>query len=300
MCAEESLETIERSVFASRILLSMAKYELAGKTVIVTGASGGIGAATVRELIGKGAQVTLVDLDQKALHDFAATLPAARVLSIAADVTNATDMSAVVDATVEHFGKVDVVFANAGIAYAGTMASADLAAYERVIEVDLLGVIRTIKPALPQVIAHGGYVLITSSIYAFANGVVNSPYAASKAAVESLGRSLRLELAAEGASAGVLYPGWIRTPLTDLVRDESATQRLKDHVFKGPLGNFTEPDAVAKAAVKGIEAKAPRIIVPKFWAPTALLRGAFNAATDAVLEKDRTLLSLIREVANGR
>lgn len=274
----------------------MAKYSLSGKTVIVTGASGGIGGAATRELIGRGANVTAVDLTQQSVDDFAATLPAGKVLPIAADVTDAAQMTAVVEATVERFGKVDVVFANAGIAYPWTLESADLAAYERVIEVDLFGVIRTIKPALPQIIANGGYVLITASIYAFANGVINSPYAASKAAVESLGRSLRLELAAEGASAGVLYPGWIRTAMTDVVRDESAAQRLKDHVFKGPLGTFAEPEDVARAVVKGIESKAPRIIVPRFWTPISLLRGAFNAASDAALEKDRTILRLIREV----
>lgn len=274
----------------------MAKYSLSGKTVIVTGASGGIGGAATRELIGRGANVTAVDLTQQSVDDFAATLPAGKVLPIAADVTDAAQMTAVVEATVERFGKVDVVFANAGIAYPCTLESADLAAYERVIEVDLFGVIRTIKPALPQIIANGGYVLITASIYAFANGVINSPYAASKAAVESLGRSLRLELAAEGASAGVLYPGWIRTAMTDVVRDESAAQRLKDHVFKGPLGTFAEPEDVARAVVKGIESKAPRIIVPRFWTPISLLRGAFNAASDAALEKDRTILRLIREV----
>jgi len=93
--------------------------------------------------------------------------------------------------------KVDVVFANAGIANdpPTTLAAADLDAYERVINVDLHGVIRTIKPALPEIIANQGHVLITASVYAFVNGVANSAYAASKAAVEMLGRSLRLELA---------------------------------------------------------------------------------------------------------
>jgi NAD(P)-dependent dehydrogenase (short-subunit alcohol dehydrogenase family) len=276
----------------------MARYSVAGKSVVVTGASGGIGGATVRELIARGANVTLVDLMQQSVDDFAASLPTDRVLPIAADVTDIDQMTAVMDATVDRFGSVDVVFANAGIAYPSTLEAADLASYERVIEVDLFGVIRTIKPALPQIIANRGYVLITASIYAFANGVINSPYAASKAAVESLGRSLRLELAAEDASAGVLYPGWIRTPLTEVVRDHSASQQLKDHVFKGPLGKFAEPEDVARAAVAGIESKAPRIIVPKMWTPASLARGAFNAATDAVLEKDQKLLGLIRQVAD--
>jgi hypothetical protein len=104
-------------------------------------------------------------------------------------------MTEAIHATKQHFGKVDVVFANAGIANdpPTTLAAADLDAYERVINVDLHGVIRTIKPALPEIIANQGHVLITASVYAFVNGVANSAYAASKAAVEMLGRSLRLE-----------------------------------------------------------------------------------------------------------
>ena len=89
------------------------------------------------------------------------------------------------------------------------LSAVNLDAYEKVIEVDLLGAVRTIKAALPEIIRNRGYILITASIYAFCNDVINSAYA-SKAAVEMLGRSLRLELAPEGAAAGVLYPGWSR------------------------------------------------------------------------------------------
>jgi NAD(P)-dependent dehydrogenase (short-subunit alcohol dehydrogenase family) len=116
------------------------------------------------------------------------------------------------------------------------MAAADLDAYEKVIEVDLLGVVRTIKPALPEIIRNRGYVLITASVYAFFNGVVNSAYASSKAAVEMLGRSLRAELASEGASAGVLYPGWVTTPIAESARGANKTvTQLKERAFRGPL-----------------------------------------------------------------
>lgn len=277
----------------------MAKFDLKGKTVIVTGASGGIGAASTRALVRRGASVVLVDLAQDRVDAVAETLPASQSLPLAGDVTSFEQMTAVVDAAVERFGRVDVVFANAGIANdpPTTLAAADLAAYERVIEVDLLGVVRTIKPALPQIIEHGGHVLITSSIYAFANGVINSAYAASKAGVESLGRSLRVELAAEGASAGVLYPGWVTTPLTEVARGDNATvTELKERAFPRLVGKFITPEQIADAVVAGIEARSPRIIEPRRWAPIAALRGVVNIASDRILERDEQALGLIRKI----
>jgi NAD(P)-dependent dehydrogenase (short-subunit alcohol dehydrogenase family) len=214
------------------------EYNLAERTVIITGAAGGIGAATARELVARGALVTLVDLSHDAVTALAKSLPTGRALAHAADVTSLEQMTEAIHATKQHFGKVDVVFANAGIANdpPTTLAAADLDAYERVINVDLHGVIRTIKPALPEIIANQGHVLITASVYAFVNGVANSAYAASKAAVEMLGRSLRLELAPHGASAGVLYPGWVATPIANAARGHNATATaLTQHAFRGPL-----------------------------------------------------------------
>ena len=277
----------------------MGNYDLHGKSVLVTGASGGIGAATVRALVAKGARVTLVDLKQDAVDKVAATLPGDQVLAVAADVTSIDQMTAATAAAAERFGKLDVVFANAGIANdpPTTLAAANLDAYERVIEVDLLGVVRTIKPALPQIIENKGYVLITASIYAFFNGVINSAYAASKAGVEMLGRSLRLELAAEGASAGVLYPGWVATPIADAARGSNPiVTAFKERVFRGPLGTYVEPEQIADAVVRGIESRAPRIIEPKRWVPASALRGVINAASDNMLERDKETLRLVKRV----
>ncbi|WP_110207312.1 SDR family NAD(P)-dependent oxidoreductase [Nocardioides daejeonensis] len=275
----------------------MPRLALPGRTVLITGGASGIGAATARTLTDRGANVVIADHDETAAERLASTLPAGRALALVADVTDAGRMNEVVEATVGHFGQLDVVFANAGIAYPSTLAAADMERYERVIEVDLLGVVRTVKPALPQIIANRGHVLLTASIYAFVNGVVNSAYALSKAGVESLSRSLRAELATEGASAGVLMPGWVRTPLTDVVRgaNEPATA-IKDRLFRGPLGGFIEPEEVARAAVDGIERRSARIVVPKTWAAVAASRGPFNAASDRILEHDRGTQALIREI----
>ena len=282
----------------------MPRYPLADRAVIITGAAGGIGAASARALVARRAQVTLVDLSQAAVDELAASLPADRVLARAADVTNVEQMIGVVEATRARFGKVDVVFANAGIANDPpmTLDAAELEAYERVIEVDLLGVVRTIKPALPEVIANQGYVLITASIYAFVNGVINSAYAVSKAGIEMLGRSLRLELAPAGASAGVLYPGWVATPLVTVVRgrDPVATA-FKERVFPGRLGAFIDPDEIATAVADGIEARAARIIRPKLWAPVSALRGVFNNVSDELLRHDKATLAHITQIdSNAR
>jgi NAD(P)-dependent dehydrogenase (short-subunit alcohol dehydrogenase family) len=94
----------------------LSTYDITGKSIIVTGAAGGIGSATTRALVARGAHVTLVDLAQESVDEVAATLPAERVLALAADVTSAEQMTAAVDAAVEHFGRLDVVFTNAGIA----------------------------------------------------------------------------------------------------------------------------------------------------------------------------------------
>jgi NAD(P)-dependent dehydrogenase (short-subunit alcohol dehydrogenase family) len=208
-------------------------------------------------------------------------------------------MTEAIHATEQHFGKVDVVFANAGIANdpPPTLAAADLDAYERVINVDLHGVIRTIKPALPEIIANQGHVLITASVYAFVNGVANSAYAASKAAVEMLGRSLRLELAPHGASAGVLYPGWVATPIANAARGHNPTATaLTQHTFRAPLGRFIEPEEIATAVADGIQTRAPRVIHPRVWRPISALRGIVAAATDPVMRHDRTILHHISQL----
>ncbi len=118
----------------------MTEYDISAKSILVTGASGGIGSATTRALVARGAHVTLVDLVQESVDAVARTLPGERALALAADVTSAGQMTAAVDAAVERFGRLDVVFANAGIANdpPTTTAAADLDAYEKVIEVDLL------------------------------------------------------------------------------------------------------------------------------------------------------------------
>jgi NAD(P)-dependent dehydrogenase (short-subunit alcohol dehydrogenase family) len=280
----------------------MPRYDLTDKVLLITGASGGIGSASARKLVAKGAKVALVDLSSDAVGALAAQLPAGSALPFPADVTDVGQMAAAVAATVAEFGRLDVVWANAGIANdpAVSLLTADLTSYERVIQVDLLGVIRTIKPALDQVVQNRGQVVVTGSGYSFLNAVLNSAYGASKAGVEMLARSLRAELVPHGASASVLYPSWTKTAITHSTQDDELLNRLFRHAFRGPLGAFSEPEVVADGLVRGLETRAPRIFAPRWWSAVSALRGIVNPLTDSVLDRDRTTHDLIRQIEQQR
>src|SRR5213592_3397138 len=191
----------------------MATYSLSGKVALVTGGARGIGFATARELAGRGAKVIVLDLHEAAVQQAAAQL-GGEALGIAGDVTDRDAMGEVVATAVERFGGLDVIVANAGIASQGATAlAAQEDQFERVIEVNLLGVWRSVRAALPEIARRQGHVVVVASIYAFFNGVGATPYAMAKAGVEQLGRALRVELRPHGASASVAYFGFIDTEM---------------------------------------------------------------------------------------
>lgn len=276
----------------------MSKYNLKDKVILITGASGGIGSASTRMLIEKGAKVTLVDLSKEAVTALSAQLPAGSTLPFAADVTNIEQMTA----TVAKFGRLDIVWANAGIANdpAVTLATADLKNYEKVIEVDLLGVVRTVKPALEQIIQNKGQVIVTGSGYSFINAVLNSAYGASKAGAEMFTRSLRAELAPHGASASVLYPSWTKTAITHSTQDDVLLNQLFKHAYRGPLGTFAEPQDIAAGLVSGLQKRSARIFAPSWWAGFSALRGIINPISDSWLDRDKIAHDLILKIEAQR
>src|SRR5947207_8488156 len=192
----------------------MPRYDLNGKVALVTGGARGIGFATAKALIDKGASVTVVDLDQSVAERAAQELHDTRALGLAADVTDRGAMQRAVATTVERFGGLDVVVANAGVASRGaTLRAMSPESCERVLDVNLMGVYRTVDVALPEIVRRRGHVVVVASIYAFVNGMGAVPYAMAKAGVEQLGRALRVELVQHGASASVAYLGFIDTEM---------------------------------------------------------------------------------------
>ena len=170
----------------------MAHYPIAGRSVVITGAARGIGAECARRLSKKGAKVALVGLEPEELQRVAADC-GPDAIWFETDVRDGQALDAAVTGTVERFGGIDVLIANAGIASGGTLRTIDHETFDRVIEINLLGTWRTISACLPQIVERNGYVLVNASLSAISQVPLIGPYAATKAGVEALANTLRIE-----------------------------------------------------------------------------------------------------------
>ncbi|HVY95912.1 MAG TPA: short-chain dehydrogenase/reductase [Solirubrobacterales bacterium] len=278
----------------------MPALDLNGKVALVTGAARGIGFETARQMHLRGASVALLDLDATEAREAAERI-GPRAIGLAGDVTDQNAMMATVATVVETFGGLDVAVANAGIAQKNFASVRAISGeeWERVLEVDLLGVWRTVRAALPQIVERQGQMVVVSSVYAFANGLGNTPYAVAKAGVEQLGRALRVELAPHGASASVAYFGWVDTRLVQEAFAQEDSHRVRELSPEWLLKRIT-PDEAAAGLVRGIEERAPRIFVPKWWRYVSALRGLVNPLLDRRMERDAKTQALIRDLDEKR
>ena len=273
-------------------------YDVRDRTVLITGAARGIGAETARRLAARGADLALVGLEPDLLERLAGEL-GDRAAFWEADVRDAAALGRAVDGAVGRFGGIDVVMANAGIApSATTVAGADPEAFERVIDVNLLGVWRTVSMTLPHVRARRGYVLCIASMAAAVRLPLMASYNMAKAGVEALADSLRPELAGDGVDVGCAYFGVIDT---DMVRDafaEPATRRLNART----PAIFTRRLPVAEAArgiEHGIERRARRIVVPRSAIPLLFGSRLFQSVADAGARR-AGIADVVREVESDQ
>lgn len=275
----------------------MARYGLDGKVALVTGGARGIGHATARALVARGATVVIVDLDPASAERAAAEVHDTRALGLGADVTDRGAMQRAVATTVERFGGLDVVVANAGIASrAATLRAMSTESFERVLDVNLLGVYRTVDVALAEIVRRRGHVVVVASIYAFLNGVGATPYAMAKAGVEQLGRALRVELAPHGGSASVAYFGFIDTEMVHRAIDADPLSERMFETFPKVLQKRLAPHEAGEAVVRGIERRAPRIIRPRRWTAWSVLRGIVNPVLDRASERDAATADIVEEL----
>jgi NAD(P)-dependent dehydrogenase (short-subunit alcohol dehydrogenase family) len=240
------------------------KPDLRGQVVLVTGAASGIGAAGAAELLRRGALPVLVDQDAAGLAAQAQALSltaAEPPLTVTCDITSLAACEAAVQATLAHHGRLDMVWANAGMAAFGPLAHTDPAAWRRCIEVNVMGSFHTVRAALPAVKAARGYVCLTASVASFAHPPMMSAYAASKAAVEAMADAWRIELAAHGVDVGVIHASWVRTPLVDEGELHPGFQRLRQTV-PAPLRHAMTPQQAAQRIVDGMQQRRSRIWVP--------------------------------------
>ncbi|KQS00570.1 hypothetical protein ASG12_06730 [Williamsia sp. Leaf354] len=277
------------------------RISVEGKVAVITGGASGIGAATARTLASKGAHVVLVDRADT-VADAALDLARSkgnRHLGLRADVTDSASLTAAIATVIDNYGCIDILVANAGVAEAGTVVVTPIDALVRTVEVNLIGVMRTVHAALPHVIDQRGHILIVSSAAALKNVPGGSAYAASKAGVEWFGGSLRLEVAHKGVSVGVAHPAWIRTPMYD-AQDKIDAVREAITKLPWPFSVVTEPDDCAAAFVAGIENRSRKVYVPAALAAVDKVRGVFTGRLWDVavgLRASTTVPALEREVS---
>ena len=268
-------------------------YDLAGKVVLITGGNGGIGSATARELLLRGAKVAIVDLDPKT-PELATALSPTGAIGLVGDVRDLASLESAVTQTVEHFGHLDIAIANAGLlARAATLRTTPAAAVENTLAVNVGGVVNTVAATVDQVIANQGQIVVISSVFAFINGMGSIPYAMSKAAVEQLGRGLRIELADHGVSVTTAYFSLVDT---DMVRhgvdEDPVVIELLSTLPKSMLKRVT-PQSAAIAIADGLERRTVRVVHPSRWRIMSALRGLVGFAFDDRLVKDRKILDIL-------
>jgi len=284
--------------------MARTRTSLAGQNLLITGAARGIGAALARKAAARGARVALVGLEPEQLAAVAEEL-GPQHLWVEADVTDAEALKAAVQRTVDTFGGLDVVVANAGIAPLTTVMTSSAHALARTIEVNLIGAMLTAHAALPEIAKRKGHVLLISSAAAFAVLPGMSAYCAAKAGLERFGDALRLEVAHRGVTVASAHPTWIDTDMVRDTEDALPTFKATRQQLPGPLGAFTSVDACAEALVENLETRRRRVFVPgSVGVISALRQVVTGAASEKVMlmAAKRRVPQLERDIEalNGR
>ncbi|TNM46080.1 SDR family NAD(P)-dependent oxidoreductase [Nocardioides albidus] len=240
---------------------------LNNKVVVITGAGSGIGRALAVNLAGKGARLALSDVNEAGLDETAALAKDAGspdVHTARLDVADKDAFAAYADAVARHFGQVNVVINNAGVALAGDVTDLTYGDMEWIVGINFWGVVYGTKEFLPHLIASGdGHVVNLSSLFGLLAMPGQSAYNATKFAVRGFTEALREEMLVAGHNVGVtsVHPGGIKTAIARSARvsdkeDQAATAKL----FDEKLARMT-PERAAEIIVKGIVKNQARVLV---------------------------------------
>ena len=229
---------------------------LAGRSALITGAGSGIGRATAELFAEEGAAVAVVDLDAAAAEAVAGSISDSGgvACAIGADVSADDQITAAVDRAARLLGRLDIVYNNAGVGAAGSVAEATEENWDRCFDVNVKGTFLTSRAAIPHLQAAGGGSIVNQASVAALVGIQGfAAYCAAKGAVVSLTRSMAVDLAPMGIRVNVLCPGTVYTPLMAplmLERGQGDLGRgLALTAAKYPIGRIGEPSEIARAAL---------------------------------------------------
>lgn len=225
------------------------RHRFTDKIILITGGSSGIGLATAKQFAAEGGTVIVTGRNSDSLQR-AATEIGTSALALKADVGNHAELASVIDEIRQLFGRLDILFANAGVSAILPIEATTPEIWDNILDINLKGVFFTVRAALPLMSA-GGAIVLNSSLAARRSPPGMSAYAASKAGVVALGRTLAIDFAPRGIRVNVLSPGPIDTPLPQktLGMTAAALPQLAAPENCTPLGRIGRPDEAAAAAL---------------------------------------------------
>lgn len=215
----------------------------AGKTVIVTGSSSGIGKGIATRFASEGANVVLNSRSREDLEKVAADLDKDRTLIVEGDVGETEFAGSIVDKTLDRFGALDVLVNNAGIATPGPLVEAQDDDIDAIFEINVKGLIRMCRAAIPHLVESGGSIVNTSSVSGLGGDWTMPLYCASKGAVSNFTRALALQLGEQGVRVNAVCPSMTRSEMTDGMSDNEDLMTAFNR--RMPLGVPGEPEDVA-------------------------------------------------------
>lgn len=223
--------------------------KLTGKVAVITGGNSGIGLATAKEFAEQGAQIVISGRDQKTLDEAAREL-GPEVLAVRADVAKLGDLDKLFAAVRGRFGRIDVLFVNAGIGKFMPFGAVSEEFYDDTLDVNLKGAFFTIQKALP-LLTDGASIVLNTSINAHMGMPNSSVYSASKAGLLSLARTLSAELVGRNIRVNAISPGPVTTPILERMGmpAEVLEQTRQSIVSQVPMKRFGRPEEIAKTAL---------------------------------------------------
>lgn len=223
--------------------------KLEGKVAVITGGNSGIGLATAKRFVAEGAKVVITGRRQAEL-DKAVREIGNGAIGVRGDVANLADIDRLYQTVKEKHGRVDVLFANAGLGEVAPLGQITEELYDKTFNVNVKGLLFTVQKALP-LMPDGASIILNASIASIKGLEGFSVYSATKAAVRSFARSWTTDLKARKIRVNVISPGPIDTPIIDgLMKSEEETKAFKAGMAAAvPLGRLGQPDEIAKAAV---------------------------------------------------